>query len=81
MTKFIEKLQDPKFKDKTESLIGGHIMAVYRDAGLEPPVPFIGNNDQFTYVDQRPDRYARHLREGMKLLAEALDAENGGENA
>ena len=52
MATYIEKLQDSKFKDKTESLIGGHIMAVYRDAGLEPPVPFIGNNDQFTYVDQ-----------------------------
>ena len=41
MTKFTEKLQDPKFMNKTESLIGGHIMSVYRDAGMEPPVPFI----------------------------------------
>lgn len=80
MTKFIEKLQDPKFMNKTESLIGGHIMSVYRDAGLEPPVPFIQDNI-FVYVDQAPNKYAKHLREGMKLLAEALDAENGGGNA
>ena len=80
MTKFIEKLQDPKFTDKTESLIGGHIVAVYRDAGMEPPIPFL-ENDIFVYVDQAPNKYAKHLREGMKLLAEALDAENGGGNA
>ena len=80
MTKFIEKLQDLKFMNKTESLIGGHIMSVYRDAGMEPPVPFV-QNDIFVYVDQRANKYAKHLREGMKLLAEALDAENGGENA
>ena len=80
MTKFIEKLQDPKFMNKTESLIGGHIMSAYRDAGMEPPVPFV-QNDIFVYVDQRANKYAKHLREGMKLLAEALDAENGGENA
>ena len=80
MTKFIEKLQDPKFMNKTESLIGGHIMSVYRDAGMEPPVPFV-QNDIFVYVDQRANKYAKHLRKGMKLLAEALDAENGGENA
>ena len=80
MTKFIEKLQDPKFTDKTESLIGGHIVAVYRDAGMEPPIPFL-ENDIFVYVDQAPNKYAKHLREGMKLLAEALDAENGWGNA
>ena len=80
MTKFIEKLQDPKFMNKTESLIGGHIMSVYRDAGMEPPVPFV-QNDIFVYVDQRANKYAKHLRAGMKLLAEALDAKNGDENA
>ena len=80
MTTITEKLQDPKFMDKTESLIGGHIMSVYRDAGMEPPVPFV-QNDIFVYVDQRANKYAKHLRDGMKLLAEALDAENGGENA
>ena len=80
MTKFTEKLQDPKFMNKIESLIGGHIMSVYRDAGMEPPVPFV-QNDIFVYVDQRANKYAKHLRDGMKLLAEALDAENGGENA
>ena len=78
MTKFIEKLQDPKFKDKTESLIGGHIVAVYRDAGMEPPIPFL-ENDIFVYVDQAPNKYAKHLREGMKLLAEALDSEGNNE--
>ena len=80
MTTITEKLQDPKFMDKTESLIGGHIMSVYRDAGMEPPIPFL-ENDIFVYVDQATNKYAKHLREGMKLLAEALDAENGGENA
>ena len=80
MITITEKLQDPKFMNKTESLIGGHIMAVYRDAGMEPPIPFL-ENDIFVYVDQAPNKYAKHLREGMKLLAEALDAENGGENA
>ena len=80
MITITEKLQDPKFMNKTESLIGGHIMSVYRDAGMEPPVPFV-QNDIFVYVDQRANKYAKHLRDGMKLLAEALDAENGGENA
>ena len=80
MTTITEKLQDLKFMNKTESLIGGHIMSVYRDAGMEPPVPFV-QNDIFVYVDQRANKYAKHLRDGMKLLAEALDAENGGENA
>ena len=55
MTTITEKLQDPKFMDKTESLIGGHIMSVYRDAGMEPPVPFV-QNDIFVYVDQRANK-------------------------
>ena len=79
MTTITEKLQDPKFMDKTESLIGGHIMSVYRDAGMEPPIPFL-ENDIFVYVDQAPNKYAKHLREGMKLLAEALDAAIQGED-
>ncbi len=72
MTTYTEMLEQPQIKQKIESLLGGHIMTVYRNAGLNPPVPLL-HGDKFVYADPAPEKYARHLREGMKLFAEALD--------
>ncbi|MFX5300218.1 hypothetical protein ABTD13_08070 [Acinetobacter baumannii] len=72
MATYIEKLQDPKTVQKLESLLGGHIMSVYRNAGFNPPVP-VSHGGRFIYADPAPENYARHLREGMKLFAQALD--------
>lgn len=72
MTTYTEMLEQPQIKQKIESLLGGHIMTVYRNAGLNPPVPLL-HGDKFVYADPAPEKYAKHLREGMKLFAEALD--------
>lgn len=83
MTTYTEMLEQPQIKAKVESLIGGHIVEVYLAAQLEPPIPF-KENGRFKYVDQRPEKYAKHLREGMKLFAEALDEihqNTGGDDA
>ena len=40
MATYIEKLQEPKTVQKLESLIGGHIMSVYRSAGFVPQCQF-----------------------------------------
>lgn len=83
MATYIEKLQEPKTVQKLESLIGGHIMSVYRSAGFVPPMPILVD-DHFVYLDSAPEKYAKHLREGMKLFAQALDEmsqNDGGNNA
>lgn len=79
--KAIELLQKTEFNEKIESALSGHIMSVYIKANLNPPVPYWRDN-RFVYADAAPDKYAKHLREGMKLLAEALDLHNekGAEN-
>ena len=41
-------------------------------------------DDHFVYLDSAPEKYAKHLREGMKLFAQALDEmsqNDGGNNA
>lgn len=76
MTTYTEMLEQPQIKAKVESLIGGHIVEVYLAAQLEPPIPF-KENGRFKYVDQRPEKYAKRLREGMKLFAEVLDELEG----
>lgn len=76
MTTYKEMLEQPHIKAKVESLIGGHILGVYINAGYEPPIP-LKENGRFKYEDQRPDAYAKRLREGMKLFAEALDELEG----
>lgn len=83
MTKYTEMLDQPQIKTKINSLIGGHIMGVYRNAGMKPPVPFLTPSGDFVYTDEAPQKYANRLREGMKLFAEVLDEIklNGGENA
>ena len=73
--KTTELLQNPAFSEKLESIISGHIMAVYIKANLTPPVPR-WHGDRFVYADSAPEKYERRLREGMKLLAEALDELN-----
>lgn len=83
MTSYTEMLDQPQIITKIESAIGGHILGIYRDAGFEPPIPF-KENGRFKYVDQRPDAYAKRLREGMKLFAEVLDEihqNTGGDDA
>lgn len=83
MTTYTEMLEQPHIKAKVESLIGGHILGVYINAGYEPPIP-LKENGRFKYVDQRPDAYAKRLREGMKLFAEVLDEihqNTGGDDA
>ena len=83
MTTYTEMLECPQIKTKINSLIGGHIMGVYRNAGMKPPVPFLTPTGNFVYTDEAPQKYANRLREGMKLFAEVLDEIklNGGENA
>lgn len=83
MKSYTEMLENPEIKTKINSLIGGHIMAVYRNAGMKPPVPFLTPTGNFVYTDEAPQKYANRLREGMKLFAEVLDEIklNGGENA
>ncbi|MDF2419215.1 hypothetical protein GWP85_17125 [Acinetobacter beijerinckii] len=76
MTTYTEMLDQPQIITKIESAIGGHILGIYRDAGFEPPIP-LKENGRFKYEDQRPDAYAKRLREGMKLFAEALDELEG----
>ena len=72
MTTYTEMLEQPQIKQKIESLLGGHIVTVYQKAGYTPPIPtLIG--DTFVYADSAPEKYAKHLREGMKLFAEVLD--------
>lgn len=83
MTTYTEMLETPQIKTKIESALSSHVMGVYRKAGLTPPVPFL-NVDTFVYADPAPEKYARHLREGMKLFAELLDEihqKTGGEDA
>jgi len=83
MATYLEKLQDPTTVQKLESLLGGHIMSVYRNAGFNPPTPVL-HGGRFIYADPAPEKYARHLREGMRLLALALDElaeKDGGNNA
>ncbi|QDJ91849.1 hypothetical protein [Acinetobacter haemolyticus] len=82
MTTYTEMLEQPQIKKKIESQLGGHIMTVYRNAGYTPPVPML-HDDKFVYADPAPQKYANHLREGMKLFAEVLDEINlnGGGNA
>ena len=83
MTTYTEMLETPQIKTKIESALSGHIMGVYCNAGLTPPVPFL-NVDTFVYAEQAPQKYAKHLREGMKLFAELLDEihqKTGGEDA
>lgn len=72
MTTYTEMLEQPQIKQKIESLLGGHIMTTYRNAGMNPPIPLL-HGDKFVYADPAPEKYAKHLREGMKLFAEALD--------
>ena len=72
MTTYTEMLEQPQIKTKIESALSGHIMGAYRNAGLNPPVPFL-NIDTFVYADAAPQKYANHLREGMRLFAEILD--------
>ncbi|WP_336938221.1 hypothetical protein [Acinetobacter modestus] len=83
MTSYTEMLEQPQIKTKIESALSGHIMGVYRNAGLTPPIPFL-NVDTFVYADPAPQKYANHLREGMKLFAEILDQihqNTGGDDA
>jgi len=83
MATYIEKLQDPQTVQKLESLLGGHIMSMYRNAGLIPPTPVL-HGGRFIYADPAPEKYAWHLREGMKLFAQAMDEmseKDGGNNA
>ena len=79
--KTTELLQNHEFSEKLESALSGHIMSVYIKANLNPPVPYWRDN-RFVYADAAPEKYAKHLREGMKLLAEELDKhqEKGAEN-
>jgi len=73
--KTTELLQNPAFSEKLESVLSGHIMSVYINADMTPPVPY-WKNKKFVYADSAPEKYAKHLREGMKLLAEELDKFN-----
>ncbi|KCY21629.1 hypothetical protein [Acinetobacter baumannii] len=75
MTTYIERLQDPKTVQKLENLLGGHVMSVYQNAGFTPPIPRL-HGDRFIYPDPAAQRYANHLREGMKIFAQALDELN-----
>jgi len=75
MKTYIERLQHPETVQKLESLLGGYIMSVYRNAGLIPPTPVL-HGGCFIYADPAPEKYARHLREGMKIFAQALDELN-----
>lgn len=72
MTSYTEMLEQPQIITKVESLLSGHIMAVYIKAGYNPPVPMLHDN-RFIYADPASEKYARRLREGMKLFAELLD--------
>ncbi|ESK53844.1 hypothetical protein [Acinetobacter tjernbergiae] len=83
MTTYTEMLEQPQIITKIESAIGGQIVSVYLAAHLTPPIPF-QENGRFKYVDPAPQKYANHLREGMKLFAELLDEihqKTGGEDA
>lgn len=83
MTSYREMLDQPQIITKIESAIGGQIVSVYLAAQLEPPIPF-KENGRFKYVDQRPEKYANHLREGIRLFAEVLDEihqNTGGDDA
>jgi len=83
MTTYSEMLEQPQIITKIESAIGGQIVSVYLAAGLTPPIPF-QENGRFKYVDPAPQKYANHLREGMKLFAEILDEihqNTGGDDA
>lgn len=82
MTTYTEMLENPQIVKKIESQLGGHIMSVYRNAGYTPPVPLL-HGDKFVYADSAPEKYAKHLREGMKLFAAVLDEinQNGDEDA
>lgn len=79
MTSYTEMLEQPQIITKIESAIGGQIVSVYLAAGLTPPIPF-QENGRFKYVDPAPQKYANHLREGMKLFAEILDELEGNKN-
>ncbi|MFA3251680.1 hypothetical protein [Acinetobacter baumannii] len=72
---YLEMLDSPKIKQKFETLLGGHIMNVYQNAGYTPPIPRL-HGDRFIYPDPSAQKYANHLREGMKLFAQALDELN-----
>ncbi len=51
--KISELLQKPEFNEKIESVVSGHIVAVYQKANMEPPIPRWIDN-QFVYAD--PDQ-------------------------
>lgn len=80
MTSYTEMLEQPQIITKIESAIGGQIVSVYLAAHLTPPIPFQEENGRFKYVDPAPQKYANHLREGMKLFAELLDEIEGKSN-
>lgn len=71
--KISELLQKPEFNEKIESVVSGHIVAVYQKANMEPPIPRWIDN-QFVYADPAPAKYAKHLREGVVLMATVLDS-------
>lgn len=71
--KISELLKKPEFNEKIESSVSGHIVAVYQKANMEPPIPRWIDN-QFVYADPAPAKYAKHLREGVVLLATILDS-------
>lgn len=70
--KISELLQKPEFNEKIESALSGHIVAVYQKANMEPPIPRWQDN-QFVYADPAPAKYAKHLRQGVVLMAGLLD--------
>lgn len=71
--KISELLQKPEFNEQIESVVSGHIVAVYQKANMEPPIPRWIDN-QFVYADPAPAKYAARLREGVILLAGVLDS-------
>lgn len=71
--KISELLQKPEFNEKIESVVSGHIVAVYQKANMEPPIPRWQGN-RFIYADPAPEKYAKHLREGVVLMATVLDS-------
>ncbi len=71
--KISELLQKPEFNEKIESVVSGHIVAVYQKANMEPPIPRGSTISLFTLI-QRQRKYAKHLREGVFLMATVLDS-------
>lgn len=71
--KISELLQKPEFNEKIESAVSGHIVAIYQKVNMEPPIPRWIDN-QFVYADPAPAKYAKHLREGVVLMAVVLDS-------